>query len=181
MNAAFDTVQICACLLEDLEYRYTYKDIARLDIFANVTDMRVMAGRWSAYHHLFKTVLVLLHSPSLKTVDVLVNDLVDWTDFSERLPWCAGFGPHVRIVSCATGEWMDDSNCGIYADWLDTGWGIDFTRVVSEEVETLEEKKRDVAEFTGLSRTGLNYWSEASKDGELQHSVWRTRTEDSCL
>lgn len=164
MNPVHDIIQIRPILVRALAMETDAVTKLRID----VPDSQ----RWTTEEFFFqhgadfetRPDLASATFPGLKSVDILVaGELGLWTNAFNDSWWDANTGPYTRIVSCETGEWIDATNCDVYWDWLENkdrneGEVYSFTRMVDEDVESCEERVRNVEEFKGLPRTGLDYW-----------------------
>lgn len=157
MNTAYDTIQVCNDLRSCCKEEYT--QFARTSVRAEITSLRITTGQWCAYNYYFVYGTLLSTLFNIRTLDILVDKyLGNWTDFPSRTPWVVGTKPYIRVVSCETGEWMDEITCGVYADWLDTKWRFKYSRRTGVVAETAEERAKKVEDFKGLPRTGLDFW-----------------------
>ncbi|KAL5326331.1 hypothetical protein ACEPPN_004015 [Leptodophora sp. 'Broadleaf-Isolate-01'] len=99
----------------------------------------------------------------LARVDLLVvKDLLYFTQYIGDGYFGSCPKSNVRIISRATGEWLDQETLGTYQDWWDTDGGTrdldSMTRVVhDEDDEDREERIEDIKQFQmPLPRLDLN-------------------------
>ena len=81
--------------------------IARLKISAQITRLRTSAGRLNMWDFCPFTWEILGCFSSLRSLDILVERLFEWTDFPDGMQsvnWHANAEPYVRIVHYWTGE-----------------------------------------------------------------------------
>lgn len=164
MNPVCDIIQIRPILIRFL--RMESQKVTRLRIDLSYNKLWIAEEFYWQHGSDLETFPDLENAsfPDLRSVDTLVaGELALWTNSFDDSWWDASSGPHVRIVSRKTGEWMDEANCGVYWDWLDNSGKKEselyiFTRKVLEDVESCEERAKKVDEFKRLPRTMLAYW-----------------------